>query len=163
MLGLLIMSAVVLLWWLWRARTNAEQLCHTTHRRSRGWVIGAWFCPVVNLWFPKQIVDDIWRASDPYHPSTAPTFHADERPTSGLVHLWWWTWIISNIIDWFLFRTDNTERTANLLRTAAIVGTASTALSVIAAVALVLIIRRITTWQNTPRQPIWQSGFAAPA
>ena len=24
-------------------------------RRGRGWVIGGWFCPVVNLWFPKQI------------------------------------------------------------------------------------------------------------
>lgn len=159
LLGLLVMSGVVFLWWLWRARANAELLCHTAHRRSRGWVIGAWVCPVVNLWFPKQIVDDIWRASDPHHPSTASTFHADGGPTSGLVHLWWWTWIMSNIIQ---FWGGGSERTVSLLRTAAIVSTVSTLLSIVAAVALVLIIQRLTTWQNTPRQPIWQAGSAAP-
>jgi Domain of unknown function (DUF4328) len=28
-------------------------------RRSRGWAIGGWFCPAVNLWFPYQIATDV--------------------------------------------------------------------------------------------------------
>jgi hypothetical protein len=35
-------------------------------------VIGGWFCPVVNFWFPKQIVDDVIAASDPRTPPLFP-------------------------------------------------------------------------------------------
>jgi hypothetical protein len=71
----MIAAGVVFLVWLWRARLNAEWIGEldvlrgsvdgevtpvvNLHRRSRGWVIGGWFCPVVNLWLPYQIVADI--------------------------------------------------------------------------------------------------------
>src|SRR5262245_5507165 len=42
----LLASFVMLLIWLRTARANAEVLCGAAHRRSRGWVVGAWFCPV---------------------------------------------------------------------------------------------------------------------
>jgi hypothetical protein len=28
---------------------NSERLSRVHHRMGRGWTIGAWFCPVVNL------------------------------------------------------------------------------------------------------------------
>lgn len=56
---------IVFVIWLMRARENAENLSPYPHRRTRGWLFGGWLVPVVNLWFPKQIVDDIWRASSP--------------------------------------------------------------------------------------------------
>jgi hypothetical protein len=64
----LLAAGVVFIVWLWRARGNAELFCYGQHRRGRGWVIGGWFCPVVNFWFPKQIVDDVIAASDPRTP-----------------------------------------------------------------------------------------------
>ncbi|WP_448318576.1 DUF4328 domain-containing protein, partial [Streptomyces sp. CO7] len=54
---------VVLLLWFHRVRRNAEVFSPGGHRRSRGWVFGGWFLPVVNLWFPFQVTSDIWWAS----------------------------------------------------------------------------------------------------
>jgi hypothetical protein len=83
----LLAAGVMFIVWLWRARGNAELFCYGKHRRGRGWVIGGWFCPVVNLWFPKQIVDDVIAASD----SRTPPLFPDLRhiPRHGLVLAWW--------------------------------------------------------------------------
>jgi hypothetical protein len=57
-------AMVMFLVWFYRARVNAEG--HGwPQRRSPGWAIGAWFAPVVNFWFPFQIMVDIWRAGLP--------------------------------------------------------------------------------------------------
>ncbi|WP_167464150.1 DUF4328 domain-containing protein [Nocardia brasiliensis] len=79
------LSAVIA--WLWRARGNAELGCATRHRLARGWVIGGWFVPVVSLWFPPVLVDDVVRASDP---GTAPrAARLTANATTPLVVLWW--------------------------------------------------------------------------
>lgn len=57
-------AMVMFLVWFYRARVNAEG--HGwPQRRSPGWAIVAWFVPVVNFWFPFQIMVDIWRAGLP--------------------------------------------------------------------------------------------------
>lgn len=57
-------ALVMFLVWFYRARVNAEG--HGWPQRlPRGWAIGAWFAPVVNFWFPFQIMADIWRAGLP--------------------------------------------------------------------------------------------------
>jgi hypothetical protein len=84
-------AGVVFIVWLWRVRSNAELFCAARHRRGRGWVIGGWFCPVVNLWFPKQIVDDVIAASDPRTPAQIPDLRGIRR--NGLVLAWWLTWV----------------------------------------------------------------------
>src|ERR1700741_4905922 len=53
-------AGVVFLVWLWRVRRNAENLSPDGHRLARGWTTGGWLVPVVNLWFPFRIVEDIW-------------------------------------------------------------------------------------------------------
>ncbi|WP_280396002.1 DUF4328 domain-containing protein [Nocardia brasiliensis] len=80
-------AGIVVISWLWRARHNAEALCTARHRLANGWVIGGWFCPVVNLWFPHTIMSDVWRASDPRTPPDAPDLRG--RPGSALVTAWW--------------------------------------------------------------------------
>ena len=89
-------ATVLFIVWLWRVRSNAEFLCRAVHRRGRGWVVGAWFVPVINLWWPKQIVDDVVAASDPRtHPFT-PNLN-EIRPTR--VVLWWWlSWLAANVV-----------------------------------------------------------------
>ena len=46
----LLAAGVVFIVWLWRVRWNAEMFCRGEHRFTRGWVIGCWLVPVVNLW-----------------------------------------------------------------------------------------------------------------
>jgi hypothetical protein len=91
----LLAAGVGFIVWLWRARGNAELFCSGQHRRGRGWVIGGWFCPVVFLWFPKQIVDDVIAASDPRTPPRFPDLR--RIPRHGLVLAWWLTWVTTAI------------------------------------------------------------------
>jgi hypothetical protein len=57
-------AVVMFLFWFYRARVNAES--HGwPQRRSPGLAIWAWFVPVVNFYFPFQIMVDIWRAGLP--------------------------------------------------------------------------------------------------
>ena len=57
-------AMVMFLVWFYRARVNAEG--HGwPQRRSPGLAIWAWFVPVVNFYFPFQVMADIWRAGLP--------------------------------------------------------------------------------------------------
>jgi hypothetical protein len=126
----LIAAAVVVIVWLWRARSNAELVAGPQSQRlGRGWGIGGWFCPVVNLWFPYQYVVDVWRASRP-----------NQAAAEGLVLAWWLTWLASKIVSRFeRYDTDHS------------VAIVSCALEVAAAVLVVLVVRKISEWQSVPR------------
>lgn len=91
-LYVLLTIALAVVWAVWfrRLRLNAEVFAPGAHRFSPGWAAGAWFTPVVNLWFPKQIANDIWRASSPQGP------HAANR---GLLNGWWVTWIVAMVMN----------------------------------------------------------------
>ncbi|MFE7762711.1 DUF4328 domain-containing protein [Streptomyces sp. NPDC057438] len=78
-------TIVVFLVWFHRVRVNAEVFAPFGHRKKRGWAIGGWFVPVVNLWFPRRIAVDCWDASSPW-----------EKPRShALVNTWWTLWLLS--------------------------------------------------------------------
>lgn len=86
-----VVVAVAIVWAVWfrRLRLNAEVFAPGQHRFTPGWAAGAWFTPVVNLWFPKQIANDIWRASSPQGPQAA---------KRGLLNGWWVTLIVGQVV-----------------------------------------------------------------
>jgi hypothetical protein len=140
-------AGVLFIIWLWQARANAEQLCPAPHRRARGWVIGSWICPVVNLWFPYMIVDDVYRASRPTnHPDLM-----DLRSVqgSGILSLWWTFWLSGAILDRIAVSIWDNAANVDALQTAAITETIGSLVTVGAATTVVLIIRQITTWQDS--------------
>jgi hypothetical protein len=83
-LDLVTVAIVLFLVWLARSRRNAQELSPQASLPSRGWMIGAWFIPVVNFFVPRRFVLDIGRASSA---SWGP-----KRDTT-LVNLWWIAWI----------------------------------------------------------------------
>lgn len=136
------LTGAVFLLWLWKARLNAEQIEWDGHRLGRGWTIGGWFCPVVNLWFPYRVVDDIWRVSRPdgvLDPSTP-------------VRRWWFAWIATGVASMWLLRASREEASASMLKEVAVANTVATALQCLAGVFVVLVIRRIADWQAMPRR-----------
>ncbi|MFD8809629.1 DUF4328 domain-containing protein [Streptomyces sp. NPDC059597] len=91
-----IAAMVVYLCWLYRVRVNAEVFDQSGQSLKRGWAIGAWFCPIVNLWFPRRIVLDIWNTSAP-----------QGRPAGHrLIDLWWALWLVSLVADQATARFD---------------------------------------------------------
>ncbi len=64
LIGLVAGAIGFLVWW-YRAYDNLPGLTGFSRRFGRGWAVGAWFVPILSLWRPKQIGNDIWRAGDP--------------------------------------------------------------------------------------------------
>lgn len=147
--GLLLAAGIVFIVWLWRARRNAEILCAARHRRARGWIVGGWVCPIVNLWFPHMVVTDVWNASKP---STPPN-HLDltTMDRSWTVNLWWLGFLGSSAASWYAQDRLRAQITPDLLREAAIADTTATAAWVVAAVFIIRVMWKVTRWQSTPR------------
>ncbi|TCN39599.1 uncharacterized protein DUF4328 [Kribbella orskensis] len=147
-------AAVVFVIWLWRARVNSEVFCQADHRRSHGWVLASWFCPGPNLWYPKQIVDDVWLASDPKTPVYADDLRRLRKPV--LTNVWWVAWVGALVFDVVIRRALMwMEATVGSLRGIALAGTASLVLTAISAVGATLVIRRITTMQTSREWIPW--------
>jgi hypothetical protein len=143
----LILAAIFFIRWFHRAYSNLEALGHPVLRFGKGWAIGAWFVPILNLWRPKQIANDIWRGSSP---GAASLRHEawKEQPVSALLHIWWAAWIISiyvgNVVGRLWVNADTVEAT----RTAARLDLAAFVLEIPAAILAILVVRRLTARQE---------------
>ena len=74
-------TGIVFLYWLHRSYRNLRELHVGELRFTPGWAVGYWFVPVLNLWRPKQVLDDLWRGTcEPIAPGTS---------KSALIALWW--------------------------------------------------------------------------
>ncbi|MFI7059963.1 DUF4328 domain-containing protein [Kribbella sp. NPDC050124] len=164
----LLAAAAVFIVWLWRVRWNAEMFCRGEHRFTRGWVLGSWICPVVNLWYPKQVVDDIVAASDPRTPPHLATLRG--VPGTRLVWGWWLTWV-AGLVSGNIVQRGVIGGATELpdLRTNVVLSTVSALFTTGAAVLAVILIQRIDELQ-TKREwvPWWaldesQPGFQPPA
>src|SRR6266545_4148948 len=59
-----LVSATLFLAWFRRAYANLTPLGARRLRYRPWWALGAWVLPVFSLFRPKQLLNDIWRASD---------------------------------------------------------------------------------------------------
>jgi len=179
---LLMGTAIAFLIWLWQARENTEFLRspfaprpvdRPGHRRAQGWIVGSWLCPIVQFWYPFQIVQDIATASEPPgQPGAAKTGRV-----RTLLYGWWtsWTafWVIMvgggglaliGFIVWIVRlvdAADAADATGNyvdiydlqdfIVRVALafdIGFTVATVLLIVAAGAAALLLLRVTRWQH---------------
>lgn len=101
-------TVVVFLIWFHRVRVNAEVFDPFGHRKKRGWAIGGWFVPIVNLWFPRRIAVDAWDASSPW----------DRRRSHALVNAWWTLWLIGGAASQVSSRLYRDAETAEELHSA---------------------------------------------
>jgi hypothetical protein len=84
LIGSLVAAYVCTCLWLGRVRANSMVLTlgRAHHRREQVWVWLGWWVPIVSLWFPFQVVEDVRNAS------VSPT----ERHR-GSLGLWWTAWL----------------------------------------------------------------------
>jgi hypothetical protein len=198
-------TGIAFLIWLWQARDNAAMLkpalaaadragydSRGAHRHAQGWIIGGWFCPIVQFWYPLQVVEDVVRASEP------PVQPGDAKPLQlrALLYGWWVSWAafwvilvggggfaVVSFVVWMVRlvnRVDAADATGGyvdiydlqdfMVRVALGVNigfTVATVLLIIAGVAISLTLLRVTSWQDTRGKvlglfPPAQSGSGSP-
>ena len=135
--ALLIAVAVFFIRWLRLAYRNADVVAPDVRRYKHGWAIGAWFVPFLNLWRPKQIVNDVWRAGEA---SGAP--HA--APLPAWLNIWWVAWLITNVLAQVAGRLALRQDTNEELRTVDYWYIASDATDAVAAALAIVVVRRIS-------------------
>jgi hypothetical protein len=139
---LMIATAVVFIVWFYRARNNADVFGGRFQRRSRGWAIGGWFCPVVNLWFPYQIATDVLCEAE-YAAAPPGQQVISGRPSYPLLRGWWLVLLVSGVLSRSSWRLS--PNSVHDLLVQARVDIAATLLEIVAAVLAVAVVRRITT------------------
>ncbi|MFD8011888.1 DUF4328 domain-containing protein [Streptomyces sp. NPDC058955] len=138
-----IATVVVFIVWFHRVRLNAGLFAPDTQTRTDGWAIGAWFIPLANLWLPRQIAVEIWRASrqDPYA--------ADGARELTLLNSWWTCFVVGVVLDRLSSSLYDRAETLDALTTAAAWSLAGYGFVVAAGVLAILFVRRLTSMQHT--------------
>lgn len=131
-------TVVVYLVWFYRVRINAEVFDPFGHEMGRAWTGWGWFVPLVNLWFPRRIMLNIWDASRP----------AGSRTSHGLVNAWWAMWISTLVVGRAGFVSYREAETAADLYGAAGEVLFADVTGLVAAVLAVFVVLRLTRMQN---------------
>lgn len=155
----LIAAGIPFICWMWRARRNAEFFTDAKHRHGIGWVVGGWFCPVVNLWFPCQIASDIQAASDWRTPATGGWL---QRPgaNKGIIG-WWLTLLASSLLGLSANGQVSAATTPEQLRSALSMSILSSMIHLVAGFLAIRLIMTINNLQLT-RPPIPWSATTQP-
>ncbi|EPH45263.1 DUF4328 domain-containing protein [Streptomyces aurantiacus] len=146
-------TAVVFICWFRRVRVNAEVFAPDGHTKARGWAVGGWFVPVVNLWFPRRIAADIWDASAPATPDAplaGPPQPAgwEVQPKRTLLNAWWTLWLCTGIFGQIASRQYANAEEPEAIKRAVVSLMASDVLNIAAAVVAILFVRRLTAMQD---------------
>ena len=154
---LLLPLTVVFLVWFYRARQNAGFL-PGRQRWSPAWTVFAWLVPICFLWFPYQIMADIWQAGQPI----------SERSTLRFLPAAWWAcWCLA----WFTgyhHVTTSSPGSFSSSYTISFGGTVpSRVFAAAAAVLLALIVKRVSYGPvgrvgTVSASAGWQPGGQAP-
>jgi hypothetical protein len=141
-------AAVAFVVWFRRSRINAGSFDAGSQRMGPGWAVGGWLVPVVNLWFPKKIANDIWDASLPPGADRTP----GAREPRGLLNGWWTLWILTMVLGQRASGMYRDAETLTEIQDAVTFYLVADGVNIAAAVLAVLVVRRITAMQHALRE-----------
>ena len=138
-----VVSGILILVWINRANKNARALRAPDITITPGWAVGWYFVPLMNLFRPFQAMKEIWYGS-------LALINDRRRNENGLLNIWWWTWLLSNMVA-----NAATRQSADTLHSFKMMHglfTASSLLSMACTVALLKIITAINQAQTESAQ-----------
>lgn len=103
-----IISAVTFIQWFRRAYYNLHQKVGDL-KRTEGWAAGAWFVPIISLYWPYQIMKELFDRTKQLLNDKG--IYQTETFSSGLVGWWWAVWIINNFVGQLDFRLSRHAET----------------------------------------------------
>jgi hypothetical protein len=144
--GVYIISAIIFLIWVYRANKNLHAFKNPTLRFSPGWAVGWWFVPIMSLFRPYQVVNEIKKASNP---DIDASIHSVVTLTaSPIVGIWWAFFLTSHYIGWFAFRYILRDDTINDLLNATYAYIASDTVDIVGFIITIIMVRKISQSQD---------------
>ncbi|MFH0901770.1 MAG: DUF4328 domain-containing protein [Pseudomonadota bacterium] len=158
-------TAAAFLVWFRRAHRNLPALGGRELKYTSGWAVGAFFVPFLNLVRPLQVMREVWHASDPTglerDTSASGPSVRNELGTPSLVGWWWAFFLISHFLGNMIARMAFSEnRTIDELQTFSALLCLSDVLDVPATLVALVLIGRISNWQDQRAARIAQGATA---
>jgi hypothetical protein len=134
--------------WLHYAYRNLRALGAGNLRYATATAVWSWFVPILNLWRPKQVINDVWRASDPDAPADQSDGRWWETRPPVLYAVWWFVWIVLSFAYNADLRLSVRAETLEELQFASLFTTVTDSVSVVGALLALAVVRRTTARQE---------------
>jgi hypothetical protein len=87
-LYMLVVLTTAITWIVWQTRTSKNARALGTEDMEFGPHAWGWFfCPILNLFRPLAVVQELWRVNDPRSSAAPPSYFS----------LWWVAWVIGTV------------------------------------------------------------------
>jgi len=149
-----ILALALLLFWFYRAHRNLPALGVLRGRYSSPWNMLLFFVPIVNLYFGYDMVTELWKQSNPDvgFSDEFLTQHAGplrEYPSKTvLIGFWWGFTIASAVVGRAAVTASEHNSSSSDYVSEAVMFMISDALSMVASIALILIVKKIDERQE---------------
>jgi Domain of unknown function (DUF4328) len=152
-----ICTIVFFLMWLNRSYRNLESFNIQGLTATPGWAVGYWFLPILSLFKPLQIVNEVWHGSNSENLEKGYGF--SDTSTTSLHGFWWGTWLISGILGQISFRLEINAENPGLNQIAYLIASLTSVFSIIAGFLLITIVQQTTERQEIfgQNQPVFNS------
>lgn len=132
-----ILSAITFIQWFRRAYFNLHlRVNRLSH--SEGWAAGCWFVPIINLFRPYQIMQELFQATHFFLKRNE--VHTREHLPISSLGLWWTFWIIDRFFGQFVLKYSMKADTIDELTTSTIAQLISNGIGIILAIITINII-----------------------
>jgi len=95
-----IISGITFIQWFRRAYYNLS--LRTKCKHTEGWAAGAWFVPIISLFRPVQIMNELW---DKTSKLISEKTNTPKAPRTTMIGIWWTLWIISHFIGKYVTKS----------------------------------------------------------
>jgi hypothetical protein len=140
-----LVMAIVWLAWFFRAYRNLPRIGVRYLRHRSGCAIGAWFVPILSLFWPKRITNDLWRGSDPDIREQQLNLTS---PVPRWVHWWWGLFLLVVFFASYSAHTWSSAQSLSSLKDAAIMDIIAIVIGSVVALLTILLAYRITERQD---------------
>jgi len=138
-IAVLVACAVAYSFFVYGAARNIERSNAKGLLVSAGWAVGWSFVPFANLYKPYSVMGQIWKASHD------PARGAVEKP--GYMLLWWIPYIVGNAVSRITQRVSEGSEDPEQIISLGWIEAGASALSILAGVVLIAIVRQVTRAQ----------------
>jgi len=142
-----ILSAVFFIKWFRRAYCNLHRIGVKHLQHGEGWAAGAWFTPIANLYYPYQIMREIWYETLKLLKNINNKL-IESYSDKSVIGWWWSLWIIGFIIDIIAGNTISSIFRENEISEFTFTDIIAVSVDIAAAVAAIIVIRRYSVIEN---------------
>lgn len=125
-----ITSVVTFIQWFRRAYFNLHIKANNLEY-TEGWAAGSWFVPIVNLFRPYRIMNELYLETQKILSQSNPKYKT--IVSTQFVGIWWTMWIISNLIDRVSTKLTLKAETIEELTTSSLVSIFSSSFTILLA------------------------------